>query len=282
MKILAIVVTYYPEKDLLISNINAFLDDVDRVLVWENTPCEEKCKYRFIEHEKVNYCGDGNNSISRALNYAWRYAKENDYNYILTMDQDSILYNFKAMKNYAINHLYEKIIIGPYLETYNTVLHPSISNKSSCAVKVESLITSGTLIYVEVLDVVNGYDDNLVIDGIDTDLCLRSNLHSIYSYQIPNCSLIQRFGEPKIGHFMGKRHLYSSYSPVRLMGILRSHIYLMRKYKSMSFEMRKYIIQHYIINKLFEIILFEDHKVAKVSAMLNGIYQGFRIKYEME
>ena len=93
-KILAIVVTYYPEKELLERNVQAFIDHVDKVLIWENTPSPDKLDYRFIEHEKVVYYGDGINSISRALNYAWEYANENGFDYLLTMDQDSYFENF--------------------------------------------------------------------------------------------------------------------------------------------------------------------------------------------
>ena len=67
-KILAIVVTYYPEKELLERNVQAFINRVDKVLIWENTPSPDKMSYRFISHEKVEYYGDGINSISRALN----------------------------------------------------------------------------------------------------------------------------------------------------------------------------------------------------------------------
>ena len=56
-KILAIVVTYYPEKELLERNVQAFIDHVDKVLIWENTPSPDKLDYRFIEHEKVDQSG---------------------------------------------------------------------------------------------------------------------------------------------------------------------------------------------------------------------------------
>ena len=70
--ILAIVVTYYPDKQLLGDNIAAFIDHVDKVLVWENTPDLDKEAFRIPAGGKIEYCGDGNNSISRTLNYGWR------------------------------------------------------------------------------------------------------------------------------------------------------------------------------------------------------------------
>ena len=62
-KILAIVVTYYPEKDLLVRNIRAFIEHVDKVLIWENTPSPDKLQYRYFTHEKVEYYGDGVKSV---------------------------------------------------------------------------------------------------------------------------------------------------------------------------------------------------------------------------
>jgi len=53
--ILAVVITFYPEKELLISNINAFFPYVDKVLVWENTPSDEADNYRFVQNDKVEY-----------------------------------------------------------------------------------------------------------------------------------------------------------------------------------------------------------------------------------
>ena len=101
-KILAIVVTYYPERDLLEKNISAYIEYVDKVLIWENTPEEYKLQYRFVEHKKVEYCGDGINSISHALNHAWKYAIENGYDYLLTMDQDSLWADFSSFLNNTI------------------------------------------------------------------------------------------------------------------------------------------------------------------------------------
>lgn len=92
--ILSIIVTYFPEKELLEKNINAIIHSVDKVLIWENTPSDQRDKYRFFNEEKVKYCGDGVNSISHALNYAWRYAQDNGYDYLLTMDQDSCFVDF--------------------------------------------------------------------------------------------------------------------------------------------------------------------------------------------
>lgn len=273
MKILAIVVTYYPEESLLKKNINTFIDHVDKVLIWENTPESEKLSFRFIHDERIEYCGDGVNSISHALNYAWHYAKRSGYDHLLTMDQDSVFENFQYLKRYGEEHFCEKILLGPCYNNDSIIL-----NEKNTATKTETLLNSGTLLNINVLDDLGGYDEKLAIDGIDTDLCLRANRNGIYSYRVENCNLIHRLGESQVKYLFGKQFLLSSYSAKRLESILKTHIYLIRKHKNMSKDIKKYIIWHYIIERIRDIVFFEDDKFNKITSMFIGIVKGLMIK----
>lgn len=272
--VLVIVVTYYPDEKLLRRNISAFIDDVDKVLIWENTPEEHKLQYRFVEHEKVEYCGDGINSISRALNFGWKYSKLNGYEYLLTMDQDSVLVNFSIMKEYIRRHPNEMTLLSPHINKSNIISSP-IPDGNIGITRVDGLITSGALFSIRLLDKLGGFNDKLAIDGIDTDLYLRADMLGIPSYRINNCNLIQRFGEPNVRFFLRKRFEFSEYSASRLESILKSHIFLIRKYNNMSLSTKRYIIKHYIIDKIVEIILFENHKISKVKSVFVGIIKGF-------
>ena len=273
MKILAIVITYFPEKELLEKNVAAFINDVDKVVIWENTLEPEKERYRFVNHEKVEYYGDGINSISHGLNFGWKYAKQNGYDYLLTMDQDSVFEDFQYLKRYGEEHLGEKVLLGP---CYNS--DSCVQRKNNTATKTETLLTSGTLLNITVLDELGGYDEQLAIDGIDTDLCLRANRMGIYSYRVENCILIHRLGKPQVKYLFGKQFLLSSYSAERLESILKTHIYLIRKHKNMSKEIRKYIIRHYIVERIRDIVLFEDDKFKKITYMIKGIVKGLLVK----
>lgn len=277
MKILAIVVTYYPEKNLLKKNINAFIEYVDKVLIWENTPESEKLSSRFIHDEKIEYCGDGINSISHALNYGWKYAKRNGYDYLLTMDQDSILVNFTLVKEYVKQHYREKALLSPHINMPN--IKPVISIVNNIRVtRVDGLITSGSLFYIGLLDILNGFNETLSIDGIDTDLYLRADQLGIPSYRINNYNLVQRFGEPQIRYLFGKRYELTTYSAHRLESILQSHIYIMRKYRNMSAQTKKYIVRHYVVGRIRDVIFFESDKMSKIISLCRGIIKGLFVK----
>lgn len=271
-RILSIVVTYYPEEDLLKQNLASFVSMVDKVIIWENTPEDRKMSFRYINHPKVDYYGDGINSISHALNYAWQYAKKNGYDYLLTMDQDSVINHFEKLKEYALQHFSEMIIMGPSLL-------PSDNEGALIeAIKSEEIITSGMLVPVKVLNFLGGYDERLTIDGIDTDLCLRASLQKIYTYQINGCFIQQRFGQPLVKYHKGVKYEINSYPANRLRSILKAHVYLMRKYPNMSSNTKSYIKNHYIRGKLREILLFEDKKLSKSYNLLKGILEGLLMK----
>ena len=271
-KILAIVISYYPEKDLLVSNINSFIDYVDKVIIWENTPFEERLKYRFYNHENVEYCGDELNSISHALNYGWRYAKDNHYDYLLTMDQDSQWGDG----------------FGRYLEC--TVLDPDapiglwgpVVNNFNKGIadyeETENLITSGMLMPIDIVDRIGGWNEFFTIDSVDTEFCLRAWSKGIPVYQINKCNLNQRFGLPKLASFMGHKVDLRNDSPLRLYNIYRNFLILSR-----LFPKRKTFREKFYkgwIRRIKWILLFEDNRVKKISAIVRGLCSGLFVNLQ--
>ena len=85
MRLLAVVVLYHPGKDLA-GNINSYLTQVDRLLLWDNTPGggKEQLPLSGVIHpERLEYRGCGRNvGIGTALNDAVAYAREHGYTHL--------------------------------------------------------------------------------------------------------------------------------------------------------------------------------------------------------
>ena len=263
MKVLAIIVTYYPEKELLENNVSSFVDEVDKVLIWENTPSSDKNNYRFIKHEKIEYCGDGVNSISHALNVAWRYAKDNSYDYLLTMDQDSVFEHFSAYRDAVVSlNAKEQCIVGPVttqqdLETCEEFF------------SVPAIITSGMLVSVSLIDRLNGFCEAFSVDAVDSELCVKATSKGIHVYQHSKTFLQHRLGNTS-DHHKNRPCLVRSYPPKRLYGIFRNHIILYRKYRDNAWL--KDIIKAYFRIYLIGIILYDNNqKMKKTFSILKGI-----------
>ena len=262
-KILAIVVTYYPEKELLISNINAFFNRVDKILVWENT-LKNADKYRYIqESTKLEYCGDGLNSISRALNYAWKYANQYGFDYLLTMDQDSLWVNFDYFLSRTVNNIYAPFgIYGPCVN--DKVYENEFYN--------HDLITSGMLVPVSILNEIGGYNECFRIDGIDTYLCYSVQEKGYGTYSVANCMLKQRFGDFGGTSFAKFSFSTYNYSSIRLYEIFKSQIIIMRRFKTDANYKKAFRIR--IRKWPIKILLAENDKWNKLKAIFKGVKDG--------
>lgn len=267
-RILAVVVTYYPEKDLLIQNINAFRENVDKVLVWENTPQDKRLDYRFLSGDGFMYCGDGINSISHALNFAWHFAKEHGYDYLLTMDQDSCFEDF----NYYLN----QTIYNP--SAPSGIYGPCINGESHQEdFYHQELITSGMLVSIDILDVIGGYNEQFRVDGIDTWLCCTAQQKGINSYTVKGAVLRQRFGSTCCVKILWRQVNTVNYPPSRLYGIFKTKVILLKQFE-LSSGFKKYFYKTMLIDWVLKILFLEEDKSKKLLAILRGIKDGLKYR----
>lgn len=272
-KILAIVVSYYPEKEAIIKNINSFQDDVDKILIWENTPLKDADSYRFVaESERIQYCGSRDNiGIPRALNYAWHYALQNSYDYLLIMDQDSEWLNFSHFLDETIR---KEAKVGLTIWGPNT----DISSKSCGTEELDYLITSGTLVSTSILNLVNGWPETFTIDCVDMDFCYNARSKGVHLLMVKDALMKQHFGTANLKRSFKnfKKKQVSSYSPTRLYWIVRNGIILGKKYR--NFPTCSYT-RGWTLNRGKQIILYEDNKLAKLLAIIRGLRDGIKYKF---
>lgn len=266
MKVLSIVVTYYPDISLLKENIGILLRYVDHILVWENMPKIDAVNYRVVDSPKIEFVGSGDNvGISRALNFAWKYAKEYGYDGILTMDQDSIWDNLgQFLKKIEASPLKESAIFSPNQGTEH--VHIPFN-------PIDHSITSGMFVPLLVLNTTGGYLEDFLIDGIDVEFCYRARRFGINTYTVSGCYLRQRYGSPMVKRFLWKKYIVSNYSPFRLYGILKNFKIISQLYpneKGVRRELKKVYLYQFVRNILF----YEDNKKAKLLAIFSGYLHG--------
>lgn len=261
--ILSIIVTYFPEKELLEKNINSIIHSVDKVLIWENTPSDQRESYRFINHIKVEYHGDGINSISHALNHAWRFAKANGYDYLLTMDQDSYFENFpRYLRQTILNKEVPKGIYSPSIEGRIVV---------GDFEEINMPITSGMLIPVALIDQIGGWNEEFKIDSVDDEFCLHAHMLGIKTFVVNGIVLQHRLGIPVTRKFLRHTITLRNYPPHRLLHIYKNNIILVRKYPQFPYIRKKL---YNWLKQIIWITLFEGNKAKKLIAILRGCIAG--------
>lgn len=272
MKILAVIVIYNPDWELLGNNIRAFYDHVDGILVWNNSdapiylsdvrelqPFFNKTIYK-TQHQNVG--------IAKPLNYAWHYAKEHGYDTLLTMDDDSVFHNFDTYRQHVDHHWQQNglSLCGP----------TTLATKQTGMRKVHHLITSGMLVPISLLDKAGGYCQLFHVDGIDIELCINLACQKIWSYCDYDSLLQQRYGTPATKKWGPITLRSPNYSPDRLHDIFCNHIIILRKYHY-PLHLLWHIIRLYVIGFVCKgVLLVEDNKKAKLKAVFRGIKDGFK------
>ena len=270
MKILAVIVTYYPEEDLLKKNLAAFIENVDTVIVWENTPIKDAHRYRFLQQDKIRVLGEGENKgISHALNRAFQIALQEEFTHLLTMDQDSCWIGFSSF----LETIKDNNLSG-------NICAPSIIKKhpESLFYKVPFTITSGCLFPVEMLNAIGGFDEAYFVEHIDMEVCCRAKNWGFDTIIVNTGTLIQRFGVPKRIGRRGQDKFFYSYPIQRHYEIMRNKVRIHR-----TFNFSYYYTIKVFLSELFktpiQIALYDDNnKIKKISAIYRGFISGLKVK----
>ena len=87
--IAAVVILYCPAEDVL-DNVDSYRGQVDTVIAVDNTDAPDRRFVERLESRGVDYVSlGGNKGIAAALNEGCRRAREHDFDWVLTLDQDS-------------------------------------------------------------------------------------------------------------------------------------------------------------------------------------------------
>lgn len=267
-RILAFVITYYPDEQLLRDNIRSFASDVDRIVIWDNTPeGDVTIKSIVDEYKHATYLTEGcNKGISYPLNRAWRLACSEYYDYLLTMDQDSVWKDFRLYKDSIFSKNAPWGIYGPEVRLPKVQSRPYFE-------KTDYVITSGMLVSADILNRLDGYCQEFFVDGIDIEFCLYAKKYGIPTYRLKHCYMKQRFGTPQTTIVLGCKQHTTNYSPRRLHEIGKVHTSIFLHYPC-SFTLRKKIIMTYLWKFPIKLFFLESDKKNKAMAFLQGLWKG--------
>lgn len=270
------VVTYNPDIDVLIKNLQALSPQVRDVFVVDNGSNNINDIEDLLGHFNniTIFLNPQNLGIAQALNKLCKIASSRRYDWILTMDQDSMCDgNMVAnLSNYA-NEEYG--IIAPRVEfRKDGVLIEKTGSGAKCQTEqIYACITSGSLTNLIAWKEVGGFDEWYFIDHVDNEFCTHIIQKGYKVLRVNDALLYQRAGDMKYVKLFGKPILLPYYSTFRNYYICRNTIYYMRKYWrdiSLYREIRSFIYSQSIK------LLFEKGRLKNLKSSIVGMYDGFR------
>lgn len=265
----AVVVLYNPTKEE-IQNINCYKNNVDYIVIIDNSDANNKEMVDKIVHLTSNtlyYSENTNLGLAKGFNIGVNLLINQGCEWVLLFDADSqiesdiiTIYN-SAIEKYKNNSV---AVFSPVHVFDRSKRKPYPGYKS-----VNWSMTSGCLYNCEIFKKQQGFFEKLFVDGLDMDYCLRSHENG---YEVIEC------GEAVLKHnpantrcFLGIK--YGIASPYRYFMQARQLIWSWRRYKNNE------MICIYIYKWLKIIFLFPDKK-EYVRNMINGTKEGCQLVRE--
>lgn len=273
MNIAAGIVLYNPDIDRLEQNINAIIMQCDIVYLVDNGSNNIKNIRQFIQMLNNDKCvlieNKDNKGIAYALNQMTRRALMDKYNWILTLDQDSICPD-DIILEYSKYIKIEKIgMICPYIQDLNKANRVKKNNSFSY---VKECITSGSMLNINAWKNIGGFDEKMFIDGVDFDICHRLIKYGYFILRAQNVILLHELGHCQYRKFLIWKVLAKNHSSFRKYYISRNTIYLARKEQT---SILRAICQN--IKLLLVSVLYEKNKCSKIKNIIKGTIDGFTI-----
>ncbi len=268
IKIAGLVVLYNPE-DIVVSNISSCAEQVEIIFVIDNSPVPNiEIVKRINKIKALTYISNGKNEgLAKALNMGAIKAIEHGYNFLLTMDQDSKPYPDMVERMLSCFSTHDPSTVGivsPFHMLRNTPHKIKYGYR-----EVLVTMTSGNLLNLEIYRTVGPFMDELFIDYIDHEYCLRLQMNGFKVIEVADALLEHNLGNIETFDFIVHTFATTNHSPFRRYFMTRNRFYLMNKYK---LEFRAYC-RHQLIEFFYElahVFFFERQKIMKFRMVLKG------------
>lgn len=273
MKVAAGVVLYNPEIERLEKNIKSVATQVDEIIFFDNGSRNINQILNYLKEENLNYqilTSSENLGIAHALNQICEVAYKKGYNWILTLDQDTVI-----SKNLILK--YSKYLdlpdVGQLSCVYKDRNAEELKDKINAEViEVKECITSGALLNLRALFEVGGFDEKLFIDYVDFDLCYALDQKGYKTYRISYVGMLHEIGHITSVRFFNRKLELFNHNAFRHYYRCRNFIIFSRRYNLLKNREAVYIQ----FKAWIRVLLYENKKIDKTRAMFKGIHDGLK------
>lgn len=272
--IAAIIITYNPRPVELEKLLSILIGFVPHIVVVDNSAYGTLTSFLLNYGSSVELLELGENKgVAYAQNQGIDWAIQKGAKDLIFFDQDSIpapnMVEILRNQLHAMQASGKRIAcIGPYFIDSRSVTTEN-PNTTSAILLVDTLISSGSITSAEVIRAVGKMTDELFIDYVDLDWCLRARSLGYLSYQSQEAVMYHSLGDDPIA-FWGR--YWPSRSPLRHYYMCRNAIW-MYKNSSASFKW-KFIDFLKLLRKIGFYSIFAKPRLDHMKMMGLGLWHG--------
>lgn len=277
MRICAGIVLYEPEKERLLENISAIKSDVEHIFLVDNGSLNiSEIQNLFADDLKISFIlNDKNEGIAKALNQLCDMALDNGFDYIVTMDQDSVSGEnmVEEMRHYIDADI--GIVAPRVIDDFEN----DQTQNLPLTEEIDRPVTSGCLTSLKIWKELGGFDEKMFIDCVDFDYDTRVLKAQKRIIRVNRAILHHRLGKAKevkffviFGKLFGieklKKPFYTyNHSVIRTYYYARNIKYYIYKHKDfLDLKQERRTYMRWFVLKVF----FEKQKLKKLFAIIKG------------
>ena len=266
-KIAAVVVLYNPTASVL-DNVRSYLPQIGRLYAVDNseTPASDIVR-QLTAMPGVAYRANADNlGVATALNSGAVMARDEGYDYLLTMDQDSVA---RPEMVAALLDCFERTSVGQVAMAAPVLIAADGRTAGDLPESQDILfaMTSGCLLKLSAYTSVGPFMDELFVDYVDIEYSMRLCRAGFRLVRAGRAVLEHNVGHqvPVAGDFTVTTH-----SPIRMYYKTRNRL-LIWKWYGRTFPGFCWVDRLRIWRELFRLICFEPDKWEKLLMMARGI-----------
>lgn len=275
------IVTYNPDMDRLYDNISRLLEQCEVVLIVDNYSKDRATIRKLASQCKRIYLiqNTRNEGIAKGLNQLVDLAYELGFEWILTMDQDSLIMP-GLIDVYSQYAEMDKVAMMTCRITERNDPEANLKEQSFDYKQINKCISSGCYTNIKAVRMLGGFDESYFIDYVDFDMCIRLIKAGYQIIEINFRGLLHSTGnlfpmticgwEVKLRN--KKIYIYNE-KPDRIYYFFRNMVFFWRKYKISGSD---YTNPLHIAWRAFLVIAYEKPKKEKILKMIHGIMDGMR------
>lgn len=217
-----------------------------------------------------------NLGIAAALNQGVKLAMQEGFEWVVTLDQDSILSEDMLA---TLLDVYQKsgggnVMIGSnYWDAHRRRDFIQCADAEAGFLERKTLITSGTLVPLSLFNTIGFFLEDYFIDSVDHEFCLRARAHGFRILISCRPVMEHSIGTPTENANLLRQFMSFNHSPARKYFIARNTIATVKSYffQEPMWSMRQI---WRLLSDFASILLFENDKPKKITAFMVGLVHG--------
>lgn len=263
------IVTYNPEIERLRIVVNQIVNQVDEIIIVDNNSQNQKGIEALSDvYTTLDVVSNKvNEGIAHALNTIFEIADRRGFEWVLTLDHDTVCPD-DMIEKLSIHCDKDRVgIVCPAVDYENLEIN-ALKNESRLSYPY-ACMTSGSLTNIAAWKNVGGFRDDYFIDFVDNEFCMKLGLSGFIIIRVNECIMHHQLGNACEKKLLGVfRKKVSVHSPWRFYYMTRNNLLFIWEYKSHINVIKEYLK---LCSILISGLLYADDKVNTYFYIKKGI-----------